>query len=419
MTKTARNKLTDVEIRKAARPFPRALSDGGNLYLEEMPTTGLLKWRVTYKLRGKKATIWIGAYPKIKLADARKRRDEVEEQAGKGIDPKIARKARASPGMTFSQFVEAHGEDLAPAAAKGRKEWIAAMTGKVGRLAEMTPSTITGDDIAEVMRPIWTSKPATAKKRLAGIATVLRAARARGLIATPGWTNPASYRDSFSGVMKRPAHTEKPREAMAYGDVPAFIRDLRAQPGPLAMALEMIVLTGVRANEALGARWGEIDREAKVWTIPAARMKGPTGQKREHQVPLTAAMLDVLDRAAPKRGPAPAAGSFVFPSYGHAAGCFDPGAALDLLRELRPGTVTVHGFRSSFFDWSQETTDFSDRLVNSALAHVVKDRVQRAYDRSKLVEKRRGLMEAWGLFCTSADVPAANCDTPETEAEAA
>jgi integrase len=126
-------------------------------------------------------------------------------------------------------------------------------------------------------------------------------------------------------------------------------------------------------------------------------------------------MLDVLDRAAPKR--APKADEFIFPSRTHAAGYFEKGAALGLLRDLRPGTVTVHGFRSSFFDWSQETTDFSDRVVNAALAHAVKDRVQRAYDRSALLEKRRPLMADWGAYCTALTIPAANSDAPNTEAE--
>lgn len=417
MTKTARNKLTDVEIRKAARPFPKALSDGGNLYLAEMPKTGALKWRVTYKLRGKKATIWLGAYPKISLKDARKRRDQIEDQASKAIDPKVARKAGTGAlSMTFKEFVLAHGADLAPAAPKGRREWIAAMTGKVGKLADLPPEAITGDDIAEALRPIWQTKPPTAKKRLAGIAVVLRAARARGLIATPGWQNPADYRASFSGVMKKPVHEETPRAAMPYADLPQFVADLRARSGPLALGLEWIVLSGCRAGEGLGAKWGEINREAKVWTIPAERMKGEVGKRREHQVPLSAAMLDVLDRAMPKRKPQP--GDFIFPSRVHAAGCFEPGAALDLLRDMRPGKATVHGFRSTFFDWSQEVTDYSDRLVNAALAHVVKDRVQRAYDRSALLEKRRPLMADWGLFCTGFCVLAANSDTLEA-AEAA
>jgi integrase len=416
MTKTARNKLTDVAIRKAVRPFPKALSDGGNLYLAEMPSTALLKWKVVYRLRKRKATIWIGVYPKLKLGEARTRRDEIEKQAESGVDPKVARRVGTlASAMTFREFVEAFGEDLAPAAPKGRREWIAAMVGKVGALADIQPGAITGDDIAEVMRPIWVSRPATAKKRLSGIATVLRAARARGLITTPGWQNPASYRDSFSGVMKKPVTIESPREAMAYQDLPAFIADLRARHGPLALALEWIILTGVRANEGLGARWSEIDVVAKVWTIAADRMKGPTGQKREHQVPLSTEMLSVLARAKPKGGANP--GDFIFPSRTHSAGYFDPGAALDLLRDLRPGSVTVHGFRSALFDWSQEATDYSDRVVNAALAHAVKDRTERAYNRSVLLERRRALMADWGLFCGSG-VSAAN-DAPEPVAKAA
>jgi integrase len=419
MTKTARNRLTDVKIRKAARPFAKALADGGNLYLAEMENTGALKWRVTYKLRGKKATIWVGAYPKISLKDARKRRDEIEDQASQGIDPKVARKAGVGAlGMSFKAFVEAHGEDLAPLAPKGRREWMAAMTGKVGELADMQPGAITGDDIAEALRPIWFTQPPSAKKRLAGIATVLRAARARGLITTPGWSNPADYRASFSGVMRKPVHVETPREAMPYAEVPAFVVDLRARTGTLALGLEWIVLSGCRANEGLAARWGEIDREAKTWTIPAERMKGVAGKRQAHVVPLSAAMLDVLDRATP-RGGKPGATAYIFPRQTWAGGCYVPDDALDLLRFLRPGTVTTHGFRSTIFNWSQETTDYSDRLVNTALAHVVKDRVQRAYDRSKLVEKRRPLMADWGAFCTALCVTVANTDEPQTRSDAA
>jgi integrase len=418
MTKTTRNRLSDIEIRKAARPFAKALADGGNLYLDQMPTTGSLKWKVVYKLRGKKATIWLEhPYPKLSLKDARRRRDEIEDQASKGIDPKVARKAGTTPaGMSFRAFIEKHGEDLAPPAARGRREWLHAMKTKVGALADMELGAITGDHVADALKPIWLTKPPTAKKRLSGIATVLRAARARGLIDTVGWTNPASYRDSFSGVMKKPVHIEAPREAMAYADVPAFIADLRARSGPLAMALELIILSGVRVSEALGATWAEVDREARVWTIPATRMKGATGLKREHAVPLTAPMLDVLDRAMPKGGAGPT--SYIFPSRVHGAGCFAKDDPLDLLRELRPGSLTVHGFRSSFFDWSQEVSDYSDRLVNSALAHVVKDRVQRAYDRSALIERRRPLMEAWTTYVTT-PVLAANSDTREEIAEAA
>jgi integrase len=417
MTKTARCKLTDVEIRKAARPFARALSDGGNLYLAEMENTGLLKWRVTYRLRGKKATIWIGAYPKLSLRGARERRDEIEVQASKGVDPKVARIGTLASSMTFRQFVELHGADLAPVAPKGRREWLAAMTGKVGALADMQPGAITGDDIAQVMKPIWLTKAPTAKKRLAGIATVLRAARARGLITTPGWQNPANYRSSFVGVMKKPVVRETPREAMPYADVPGFVAELRYRPGALAMALEFIVLTSTRANEGLAARWDEIDQNAKVWTIPAVRMKGLRGRQREHQVPLSAAALAVLDGAAGKYGVT----GLIFPAHKHTAGYFDAGAALDLLRDLRPGKVTTHGFRSSFFDWASEMTDHSDRVVNAALAHLVKDRVQRAYDRSALLEKRRPLMTDWGDFCTSQCVVAANAhsDAADMSAEAA
>jgi integrase len=132
---------------------------------------------------------------------------------------------------------------------------------------------------------------------------------------------------------------------------------------------------------------------------------------------LSAAALDVLKRAMPKGG-TPKPSDFIFPSRGHAAGCFDPGSALDLLRALRPDAVdaesgkpvTTHGFRTSFFAWAMETTDYSDRLVNSALAHTIKDKVERAYNRSTLVEKRAVLMRDWAGYATSLCVEVANAD---------
>ena len=422
MAKTARNRLTDIAIKKAARPLAKPLADGGNLLLAET-AAGRLKWVVRYYLHGKRAQIWLGEYPKTKLSDARLLRDGIEAQASKGVDPKIARKAAiqaVATGTTFKQFVEAHGEGLAPAAPKGRREWMAAMTGKVGILAEMEPGKITGDEIAQVLAPIWLTKPATAKKRLAGIATILRAARGRGLITHAGWVNPACYRTSFSGVMKKPTLVEVGRASMAYADTPGFMVDLQARPGALARAVEFILLTACRANEALAATWAEIDLDGKVWAIPAARMKGGV----EHVVPLAPAALAVLKRVRPKGGVV--AREYIFPAHRHAAGCFDPGSALDLLRELRPDAVdpvsgrpiTTHGFRATFFSWATEASDYGDRLVNTALAHKVADRVQRAYDRSDQLEKRRPLMDAWAAFVTAVNVTAANSDDLQ-EADAA
>jgi integrase len=422
VSRTERNKLNDAKIKGAARPLPKAgLNDGGNLHLAEMPATRLFKWRVLYRLHGKKATIWLGTYPRISLKEARRLRDEIEEQAAKGIDPKLVRKTGGAPatGLSFAEFAEKYADDLAPVDLRKRKEWLS-MVRRLGALRDLRPSEITVNEIDAALDPIWQTKAPTARLWLRWIAAILRAAKVRGLIADP-WMNPADWRVSFSAVKRKARHVETPREAMPYAEIPAFVRDLRARPGTrlnLALALELIVLSGVRASEALGAKWSEFDREAMVWTIPAERMKGDHGR---HQVPLTAEMLDVLDRAAPRHGKA-AASAFVFPAIRSKGGCYRPSCALGLFRNLRNGTATVHGFRSSFFDWTQDKTDFSDRLANAALAHVQKNReqtrVQRAYDRSNFLEKRRPMMATWNAYCLSASI-AANADRPERIAEAA
>jgi integrase len=443
MSRTVQNKLTDKAIRGASRPFPKAgLSDGGNLHLLEMPNTGTLKWRVLYRLDGKTATMWLGAYPRttgapgVTLAEARRLRDEIEELARKGINPKVRSGVRGAPavGNTFGKLAIDYAADIAPPAEKSRKEWLKnlADVGAVDlgacRFGDKLPGEITGEDIRTAIAPIWFERPAKATKTLTAIGSVLRAARGRGEITTPGWSNPADYRSNFSGVLKKPVRRERHHEAMAWADLPLFMAELRARPlvigsarpePKLALALELIILTASRANEVLQARWGEFDRETMVWTVPPVRMKGTTGLKVEHQVPLTPAMIGVLDRAG---GKGPASG-YVFPSYrSRKYGKFAAGAALNLLRAMRPGSLTDHGFRSTFFDWSQDVTDFSDRLSNAALAHIQRSReqtrVQRAYDRSNLCERRRPLMVAWNDHCLSLSI-AANSDTPTSIAEAA
>jgi integrase len=175
---------------------------------------------------------------------------------------------------------------------------------------------------------------------------------------------------------------------MPYRDVPAFVARLRACESVSALALEFTILTAGRTGEVLGAVWQEMDLDEKVWTVPASRMKAG----REHRVPLTARVLNILETVKKVR-----TGEHVFP--GQRRGKPLRGMALvTVLRRLGFRDATVHGFRSAFRDWAGNETSFAREIAEAALAHTVGDMTERAYRRGDALEKRRELMTAWGSF---------------------
>ena len=240
-----------------------------------------------------------------------------------------------------------------------------------------------------VLQPIWQTTPETASRLRGRIETVLDAARAKGHIAR-NEANPARWRGHLDKLLsKRQKLTRGHHAAMAFDDVPEFIGKLRERPAIAAMALEFLILTAARSGEVLGARWAEMDMIAKVWTVPAARMKAG----REHRVPLSSRALAILEAVAEAK-----TGEFVF--AGQKAGKPLSGMAMEmLLRRMKAASVTVHGFRSSFRDWCGEATSFPREIAEAALAHVSGDATERAYRRGDALEKRRALMEAWTNYC--------------------
>jgi integrase len=163
---------------------------------------------------------------------------------------------------------------------------------------------------------------------------------------------------------------------------------LRAQDSMAARGLEFLILTAGRKGEVLGVSWDEIDPEAKVWSIPAGRMKG----NRPHRVPLSTAAIAVLNGAAKFRE-----NQWVFP--GDKSQRVSKNLFADLMTRLGRDDVTVHGFRSTFRDWAAECTNFPREICEAALAHLLGDETERAYQRGDLFLKRRRLMDAWAEFC--------------------
>jgi integrase len=203
--------------------------------------------------------------------------------------------------------------------------------------------------------------------------------------------NPARWRGHIQNLLPKRSKVRAVvhHPALPYTEVAAFMADLRTRGGLAASALEFLILTATRTGEALGVRWSEIDLEQRVWIIPGARRKGG----REHRVPLSAPAAALLERMQALRS-----GEFVFPGARSGHGLSNM-AMIVVLRRMGRADLTVHGFRSTFRDWAAECTSFEREVVEMALAHVTGNRVETAYRRGDLFDKRRRLMEAWATYC--------------------
>lgn len=240
--------------------------------------------------------------------------------------------------------------------------------------------------VMKIVEPLWSTKTETASRVRGRIELILDWAAARGYRAGD---NPARWRGHLDKLL--PARTKvrkvKHHAALPYGDLPAFMAGLRGREGVSARCLEFVILTAARTGEAVGARWAEIDLAAKVWTVPAERMKA----HREHKVPLSQRAVEILEGL-------PREGDYVFPG-GKADKPLSNMALLATLRRMERPDLTGHGFRSTFRDWCAEQTAFPAEVAEMALAHVVSDKVEAAYRRGDLFRKRAQLMDAWGRYC--------------------
>ncbi len=242
----------------------------------------------------------------------------------------------------------------------------------------------------KALEPIWTEKPETANRLRGRIEHILDWARVRGYRQGE---NPARWRGTLDKLLPDGKRRQriKHHAALAYAEAGAFMKDLRAEDGTAARALEFTTLTAARTGETIGARWLELDLDAAMWIVPAERMKG----HREHRVPLSPVAVRVL-RALPREG------EYVFPGRSPKKPLSNM-AMLKLLGRMGRGDLTTHGFRSTFRDWAAERTNFPNHVVEMALAHAISDPTEASYRRGDLFEKRRKLMDAWASYV---DMPA-------------
>jgi integrase len=416
-------RLSAVAVSKADEPglYP----DGAGLYLR-VGRGGAKSWAFRFMLNRKAREMGLGGLTKVSLADARRKATEARRQLADGLDPLTARSERTAAervetarSITFDQCAEAYirAHEASWRNPKHRQQWRNTLATYVTPVFGAVP--IADVDVAMVMKvvePLWSAKPETASRVRGRIETVLDWAKARGYRAGE---NPARWRGHLNQLLPEKSKVRKVRHhpALPYDELGAFMKDLRNQQGTAAAALEFLILTVGRTSEVIGARGPEIDAKGKVWTVPAERMKAD----RDHRAPLSAPALAVLDRMREQGG------DFIFPGL-KAGKSLSNMAMLNLIGRMNGdrrqaglvcyvdpkrgnAEVTPHGFRSTFRDWASERTNVPSEVVEMALAHAIDDKVEAAYRRGDLFDKRRRLMSAWADFCGKSSAPSADVVT--------
>jgi integrase len=400
MAKTI-ERLSDLKLRSLKRPG--FFSDGACLYHRIAPS-GARGWILRYTMHGKSRDMGLGPYPEISLASARERARECRDLISQGIDPidarahqraaareeEAERRAREKP-KTFDDCVRGYirSHEAEWSNRKHRTQWAKTLATYASPVFGKLPvAKVDQALVLKALEPIWRDKVETASRVRGRIESVLGWATAHGYRTGD---NPAAW-VRLKHLLPKKSKVRKVEHfsALPYEQVGAFMAELRKSSDLAARCLELVILTAVRSNEALGARWDEVDFKAKTWTIPGSRTKSG----REHRVPLSAPAVELLERLRENRQDGE---NFVFPGRG--SGPLSDGAMLMLLERMGRGDITVHGFRSTFRDWAGEATSHANHVVEMALAHAVPSAVEAAYRRGDLFEKRRLLMDEWATFC--------------------
>ncbi len=340
-------------------------------------------WTQSVRIDGRPTSLGLGRYPVVTLAMARERALENARAIAQGNDPRRSGKYVPTFAEALETVIGIHGPHWKDRKGSERQWRTSLATYALPRLGAKTVDAVTSADVMAVLLPIWSTKRVTASRVRQRIGAVMKWAVAQGLRAD----NPAG--DAISAALPRTAVVQRHQRALPHAEVRAAlarVRDCNAARG-IRLAFEFLVLTATRSGEVRNARWEEIDRDAAVWTIPAERMKNG----REHRVPLSDRALEVLDAAADLA----ATDGWVFPSPRDRV--IPQKYLSELMHALRIDAVP-HGFRSSFRDWAAECTDAPREVCELALAHVNGDRVEAAYRRSDLFDRRRALMADWAAY---------------------
>ena len=390
-------KLSAVRIARLKKPGLYA--DGGGLYLQVSGDGAehiTKSWIFRFMISGRAREMGLGSFATFSLADAREKAAQCRKLQDEGIDPIEARKAQraqqaleAAKSMTFKdcaeKYIRAH--KMGWRNAKHAAQWDSTLKTYaepiMGKLPVQSIDTVL---VTKVLEPIWSTKAETASRLRGRIEVILDWATVQGLRAGE---NPARWRGHLDKLLPARSRIQriKHHAALPYADIPAFMLNLRAQDGIAARALEFLILTAARTGEVISAQHMEVANN--VWIVPAERMKG----RKEHRVPLSGPAIALITKMQREYG-----SNFIFPGA-------DPKkplsnmAMLQLLERMKRHDLTAHGFRSTFRDWASECTNFPSEVVEMALAHTIDNKVEAAYRRGDLFNKRVTLMNDWARYC--------------------
>jgi integrase len=414
-------RLTERGVQTAG---PGRHGDGEGLHLV-VSGTGRKKWVLRYQVVGVRKDRGLGAYPNVGLKDARERAIEARKLVARGIDPIEADKA-AKPIPTFKDVAKLVIEDAVSksVSAKARHQWERYLgDAYCKKLLDRPVHEITAVDVAATLRLVWKAKPESARKLYPAIRRVFDRARVilrdEHGIAMPD--NPARWDDLKAMGFETPKELTKGNHpSLSHGQMPEFIAALRARKATAAVALELLILTNVRTNAVLQAKWPEFDLDKTLWNVPLANLKDREHRKESFEVPLSPRAVEIVKELEKAR-----VSVYVFPGQRKGQPLSNM-AFLALLKRMNVApkgeksdpdakprwhdpasgrAVTAHGFRATFKTWAEEVATFPHAAIEHAMGHKVGGKVERAYTRTTLLDMRRKLMDAWAAYCepSSAD----------------
>lgn len=399
MIKVAKE-LSALAVSRLAKDGAHAVGGVAGLQLQIIGSSKV--WVLRFALFGRRRRMGLGPSPAVSLASARDLARKAHDLIRNGQDPIDERQAKidaqtvdSSTGMTFKraaeQFIAAHESGWSNA--KHRLQWVSTIgTYALPVIGALQVDQVEQRHILQILEPIWKGKTETASRLRGRIEQILSWSKVRGFRDGP---NPARWRDHLDLLLPSPEKISKVKHhpAVSLREAHHVWSQICEVSGLGAQALRLQILTAVRSGEARGARWDEFDLDTHVWTIPAERMKA----KKELRVPLSAQAIELLTSQPRIDG-----ADLVFPS--------------SKLRPLSDMTLTAvmrrlsrvevpHGWRSTFRDWVGECTDYPGDLAEKALAHSVGSKVEQAYRRGDMLNKRRPMMQEWADFLADPKIP--------------
>lgn len=387
--------LTALEVKNLNEPGLHFVGGVAGLALQVLPSGGRT-WVLRVVIGKKRRDMGLGGYPDVPLAQAKDDARAARAKVRAGIDPieeqraaRSALKASQMALLTFKQcaesYIDAHKAGWKNE--KHQKQWSSTMEAYVyPKIGSVLARDVELPQVLAVLEPIWKTKTETASRVRGRVESVLDWAAARNYRQG---LNPARWKGHLDKLLPKPSKVAKVEhhDALPVSEVGAFMVELRKHEGVGAKALEFAILTAARSGEVRGATWSEIDKDAKIWVIPGDRMKAG----REHRVPLTEQAIRILDAL-----PRVAGSNYVFTAP--RGGQLSDMTLSAVIRRMGAPCVP-HGFRSSFRDWASERTNYPSDMAEMALAHTISDKVEAAYRRGDMFEKRRRMMADWAKFC--------------------